>query len=180
MADKLINIYNENNKPLNLEKMKSEAHKNGLWHRASHIWIYNSRGEILLQLRAKSKELYPNMWDISAAGHVSAGEEPIVSALREMEEEIGLSVKQEDLEFLEIRKVRAVHKKIKNNEFYYVYLLKLDSDINKLTLQKEEVAKIQFLSISKIEEELKKYPEKYVPHGNYWFDVIKKVRDNTK
>lgn len=86
MADELIEIYNGNNEPLGIEKMKSEAHRNGLWHRASHIWIYNSAGEILLQLRAENKELYPNMWDISAAGHISAGEEPIISALREMEE----------------------------------------------------------------------------------------------
>lgn len=93
MADELVDIYNDNNETLGIEKMKSEAHKNGLWHRSSHIWIYNSRSEILLQLRADNKEMYPNMWDISAAGHVDAGEEPIVAALREMEEEIGLSVK---------------------------------------------------------------------------------------
>ena len=180
MADELIDIYSENNKPLNIEKMKSEAHKNGLWHRSAHIWIYNSHREILLQLRADNKEMYPNMWDISAAGHVDSGEEPIVAALREMEEEIGLSVKQEDLEFFEIRKVQAVYKEIINNEFDYVYFLKFDGNISELTLQKEEVAKIQFLSIDKIEEELNKFPEKYVPHGDYWFDVIKKVRDNIK
>jgi len=176
MADELIDICDETNKLLGIQKMKSEAHKNGLWHRSSHVWIYNSSGEILLQLRADNKEMYPNMWDISAAGHVDAGEEPIVAALREMEEEIGLSIKQEDLEFFKIIKVQAVYKEIVNNEFDYVYFLKFDGDINKLALQKEEVAKIQFLSIDKIKEELQEYPEKYVPHGDYWFDIIKKVR----
>ena len=53
MVDELIDIFDENNNALNVQKMKSEAHKLGLWHRASHIWIYNSSGEILLQLRAK-------------------------------------------------------------------------------------------------------------------------------
>lgn len=180
MADELINIYNENNESLHLEKMKSEAHKSGLWHRAAHIWIYNSNWEILLQLRAKNKELYPNMWDASAAGHVSAWEEPITSALREMEEEIGLSVQEKDLEFFEIRKVKMIYKEMINNEFFYVYFLRFDGDINTLTLQKEEVEKIQFLSADTIEEELKNHPEKYFPHGKYWFDVIKKVRDNLK
>ncbi len=180
MADELIDIYNENNEPLHIKETKSEAHKNGLWHRSAHIWIYNSQGEILLQLRAKNKDMYPNMWDISAAGHVSAGEEPIASALREMKEEIGLSVKQEYLEFFEIRKVKSIYKKIINNEFDYVYFLKFDDAIDNLILQKEEVAKIQFFSIDKIEAELKQQPEKYVPHGNYWFDVIKKVKENTK
>ncbi|MDA2922553.1 NUDIX domain-containing protein [Patescibacteria group bacterium AH-259-L07] len=179
MADELIDIYNENNEPLNIRKMKSEVHKNGSWHRASHIWIYNSKGEILLQLRAENKEFYPNMWDISASGHISAGEEPIISALREMEEEIGLSVKPEDLQFFKIRKHKAVYKKLVNNEFYYVYFLNFDGDIKKLTLQDEEVAKIQFFPIDKIEEELKTSPEKYVPHGDYWFEVIEEVRSRT-
>ena len=58
MADELIDICDENNNLIDIQKMKSEAHKDGLWHRASHIWIYNSNGEILLQLRAKEKPLY--------------------------------------------------------------------------------------------------------------------------
>ncbi len=175
MADELIDIYDENNKSLGVSKMKSEAHRNGLWHRAAHIWIYNSNKEILLQLRTKNKELYPDMWDISAAGHVSAGEEPAISALREMEEEIGLSVKPEELEFSEIRKVSAIYKEINNNEFCYVYFLKFDGEINGLSLQKTEVAEIKFVPINKIKEELKLYPDKYVPHGDYWPDVIKKI-----
>ena len=176
MADELIDICDENNNLINIQKMKSEAHKDGLWHRASHIWIYNSNGEILLQLRAKEKPLYPDMWDISAAGHISAGEGPVASGLREVEEEIGLKLKKEDLDFWMIRKVKAIFKEIKNNEFYYVYFFKFDGDINKLKLQKEEVQKIQFLPIDKIEEELKINLDKYVPHGEYWFEVLDEVK----
>jgi isopentenyldiphosphate isomerase len=176
MADELIDICDENNNLLNIQKMKSEAHKDGLWHRASHIWIYNSNGEILLQLRAKEKPLYPNMWDISAAGHISSGEEPITSGLREVEEEIGLKIKKEDLDFWMIRKVKAIFREIKNNEFYYVYFFKFDGDVRQLKLQKEEVQKIQFLPIDKIEEELKRNLDKYVPHGDYWFEVLNEIK----
>jgi isopentenyl-diphosphate Delta-isomerase len=176
MADELIDICNENNELLGIKKMKSEAHKNGLWHRASHIWLYNSDGEILLQLRAKEKLLHPDMWDISAAGHISAGEDPITSGLREVEEEIGLKLKKEDLDFFMIRKHKAIFRDIKNNEFYYVYFFKFDGDISQLKLQDEEVQKIQFLPIDKIEEELKTNPDRYVPHGNYWFEVLNEVK----
>lgn len=175
MADELIDIFDENNNSLNLQKMKSEAHKNGLWHRTAHIWIYNSKGEILLQLRAKDKKLYPGKWDISASGHVSANEEPIISALREIEEETGLSVKKDDLEFVQIRKKERNFGNIVN-EFYYVYFLKFDEDVNSLKLQKEEVEAVKFLPISKVEEELKNHYEKYFPHGDYWFDVISEIR----
>lgn len=72
MADELIDIFDENNNPRGIQKLKSEAHKEGIWHRAVHIWIYNLKGEILLQLRSKNKELYPDRWDVSAAGHGGA------------------------------------------------------------------------------------------------------------
>lgn len=180
MADELIDIYNESNELTNIHKMKSEAHKEGLWHRAAHVWIYNSKGEILLQLRAKGKPLFPDMWDISVAGHVSAGEDPVISGLRELEEEIGLKIKQDDLQFFNIRKVKTVDRNIKNNEFYYAYFLKFDGNVNKLKLQDEEVQKIQFLPINKIEEELKINPDKYVPHGDYWFEIINEVKRKLK
>ena len=176
MADELIDICDENNNLLGIQKMKSEAHRDGLWHRASHIWIYNSSREILLQLRAKEKPLYPDMWDISAAGHISAGEDPITSGLREVEEEIGLKLKKGDLDFFMIRKHKAIFRDIQNNEFYYVYFFKFDGDINQLKLQKEEVQKIQFLPIDKIEEELKTNTDRYVPHGDYWFEVLNEVK----
>jgi len=180
MADELIDICDEANNPTGVQKMKSEAHKDGLWHRAVHIWLYNSKGEILLQWRAKNKLLYPDMWDISAAGHVSAGEDPITSGLREINEEIGLNVKKEDLLFFKIKKVSAFYKAIKNNEFYYVYFLKHDGDPKKLKLQKEEVQDIRFFPLNQLENELKKNPSKYVPHGNYWSEVITEVRRKLK
>ncbi len=175
MADELIDIVDENNDSLNLQKMKSDVHKKDLWHRTAHIWIYNSKGEILLQLRAKDKKLYPGKWDISASGHISANEEPIISALRELEEELGVSVTEDDLEFIQIRKKESNVGKIVN-EFYYVYFLKFNGEVNSLKLQKEEVEAIQFLSISTVEEDLENHYEKYFPHGDYWFDIINEIR----
>lgn len=180
MEDELIDICDETNNLTNIQKIKSEAHRDGLWHRAAHIWIYNSKGEILLQLRAKEKLRYPDTWDISVAGHVSSGEDPITSGLREIEEEIGLKVKQEDLQFFNIRKVKAIYRDIKNNEFYYVYFLKFNGDIKKLKLQYIEVQKIQFLPINKIEEELKMNTDRYVPHGDYWFEAINEIKRKLK
>ena len=180
MADELIDVFDENNNHLGIQMMKSEVHKKNLWHRAAHIWIYNSKGEILLQLRDKKKWLFPDMWDISAAGHVGANESPVVSAIREIKEEIGLDVEERDLDFIEVRKKESRkdsdNKEIKINEFYYVYFLKYDNDITSLKLQDGEVSAIRSLPIKKIEEELRTRPEKYAPHGEYWFDVINEIR----
>ena len=173
--DELIDIYNEHNESLNTQKMKSEAHRSGFWHRSSHIWIFNNRSEILLQLRSGIKDIFPNLWDVSAAGHIGEGEKPIESAIRETEEEIGLLAAHKDLEFYTIRKQISKYKHFLDNEFHYVYFLKFNHDISNLVLQKEEVEEIKFYHTDFLKTELNNNPEDFVPHGNYWFDVISEV-----
>lgn len=172
MADELIDIYDENNNPLGVQKMKSEAHREGLWHRVAQVWIYNFRGEILLQLRAKNKKLYAGMWDCATGGHVSAGEEPIVSGSREVKEEIGLSAEKEQLEFFKIFKREDVFQYIDNKAFYYVYFLRYDDNVANLKLQKEEVEEIKFVPILEFEEGIKTHPENFVTPVNYWFEIV--------
>jgi isopentenyldiphosphate isomerase len=177
LADELIDIYDENNNPLGVQKMKSEAHRKGLWHRASHVWIYNSKGEMLLQLRAKDKEMYPDKWDISAAGHAGAGEDPIATALREVKEELGLSINAADLEYFGIRDTSTVQGSLINKEHQSIYLLKFDGDIRSLHAQKEEIQRIKFLDINRIERDVVAESKEYVfHHGRYWLMMINAVR----
>jgi len=180
MADELIDICDENNNLLGLQKMKSVAHQDGSWHRVVHVWIYNSSGEILLQLRSKEKAIFPNMWDVSVAGHIGSGETALNSGLRELIEEINLTVSVEDLQFSHIKKGGQSPKDFINNEFYYAYFFKFDGDITGLKLQKEEVQEIRFFTTDQIETELKTMPEKYATHGDYWYEIINEVRERTK
>jgi isopentenyl-diphosphate Delta-isomerase len=175
MGDELIDIYDSNNRPLNKKVMKSEAHKKGLWHRVAHVWIYNSNKEVLLQLRSKDKEVYPNVWDISVAGHISTGEREIQSAMREIEEEIGLKVKESELKLWNIRNVHFTTSTTINNEIIYLYLLKHDVDVNELKIQKEEIQKIKFFNLNELYKDLKEHPEKYT-HIEYFFEMIDKIR----
>ena len=163
MPEELIDIYNQDNEPIGSVATKQEAHEKGLWHRASHIWIYNSKGEILLQLRAKDKGLFPDMWDVAVGGHISAGQEPLATAIRETKEESGLEASKDDLEFLTTYKNEVVLGEIDNKEFYYVYLFRYDGSIGSLVLQAEEVAEVDFFLIAKLEEELKNQLEKFAP-----------------
>jgi isopentenyldiphosphate isomerase len=96
-----------------------------------------------------------------------------------MEEEIGLKVKREDLQFFNIRKFKSANGNIKNNEFFYVFFLKFDGDIKKLKLQKEEVQEIRFFPIKKLEEELRD-AVRHVPDENYWIEVINEVKRKLK
>jgi isopentenyl-diphosphate Delta-isomerase len=69
---------------------RSQVHARGLLHRAVHVFVRNSRGELLLQRRSASKDESPLKLTSSASGHLGAGESYEAAAIREMQEEIGL------------------------------------------------------------------------------------------
>ena len=175
MSNDLTDIVDKNNLPTDEQKLKSEIYKSGEWHRSIHVWIYNSKGEILLQLRGKDKKLYPNVWDVSAAGSVDTGEEPITAALRETEEEIGLKIKPDNLEFIKIKKSHMVYKEIINNEFIYLYFYKFDGNLDDLKIQAEELDDIKFFSINEMKQGLKNDRKKYLNHDNYWEEIFEEV-----
>jgi isopentenyl-diphosphate Delta-isomerase len=176
MADELIDVVDESNKLTGVRIMKSKAHAQGILHRASHVWIYNSRGEILLQLRSKSKPVSPNVWDVSAAGHIGAGEDPVVCAVRETEEEIGLKAEPKELEFLSIYSIDSSWPGgIRNREFCYNYLLKFDGKIDDLKIQKSEVQEIKFISLDALEKDLKANRQRYGPNL-HWEEIISQIR----
>lgn len=69
---------------------RAEVHRLGLRHRATHVLVYNTRGELFLQQRSLAKDMWPGVWDSSASGHVDSGEEYDACAVRELGEELGL------------------------------------------------------------------------------------------
>ncbi len=129
------------------KKEKVEIHKNALWHHTFHCWIFTSKGEIIFQLRAKNIVANPNVLDISSAGHIEAGEDPLAGGLRELNEELGLNVGLNDLIRLGIfqHASDALYpdgSPNQNREFCYTYLLKSDKPLDQYRLQKEELGGI--------------------------------------
>jgi isopentenyldiphosphate isomerase len=172
-----VDVLDENGVLTGSSISKKEAHKTGAWHKAVHIWILNSVGELLLQKRSPTKDSHPNQWDISAAGHVSAGESSIISALREIEEEIGVTLEQYQLEYLFTLKAQSRKKDgtYINNEFNDVYLVKLDLDISKLQLQEEEVSEIKYISYKELQKKVNSKDESLVPHDEQYrrlFEIL--------
>ncbi len=175
MVEDILDVYDEENHPLGQKKKRSEVHKEGFWHRTVHVWIYNSKEELLLQLRSPEKGFCPNMWDVSSAGHVASGEEPLESVLREVGEELGLTIAEEDLSFWQVKKISVITNSRRDNEFCYIYFLIFNGDLEELKLQKEEVKEVKFLSLKKLKEELEENPEKYVPYRRYWEEIMDKI-----
>ncbi|WP_338131097.1 NUDIX hydrolase [Cohnella rhizosphaerae] len=98
-SEELFDIYDEQDLPIGTAT-RSEAHTRGLWHHTFHCWLArrgeDGRARILFQRRNKDKDTNPDRFDITAAGHLSAGE-TVRDAVRELEEELGLRVSLEDL-----------------------------------------------------------------------------------
>jgi len=89
MSEELFNVVNEHDEVVG-QAPRSEVHAQGLLHRAVHVLVFNSRGEVFLQKRSMTKDTSPGLWDSSASGHVDSGEDYDSCATRELREEIGL------------------------------------------------------------------------------------------
>lgn len=141
MTDEIIDIYDGNMNHLGTAP-RSQAHKEGLWHKAFHCWIVkrasDGRHRVLLQLRSRNKDTHPSLLDISAAGHLQAGE-TAKDGIREIEEELGLKVDFDKLTKLFTVNHVGEHTNYINREFNPTYLLESDKNLSELNMNPEEV-----------------------------------------
>lgn len=128
---------------------REEVHDKGLWHRAAHVYILNSKGEVLLQRRAAHNKFRPGRWYLTAGGHLRAGEASVETAMRELREELGLQT--EESEFSLAGTVEKEHVLLYgnyiNNEIDDIYVVKKDVEIAKLR-KHVEVADIRWIPLA--------------------------------
>ncbi len=143
----LLDIYKEDGTPAGYVAERSFAHQNALWHATAHIWVIRSNGrgghEVLLQLRSARKKLHPAKYDVSCAGHIDAGEDILVGAVRELKEELGISVIPQDLKF--ITTMKSVEDLETDGEWYHdrehcnIFIYRSDVLREDMKLQESEV-----------------------------------------
>ena len=115
------------------------VHRNGLWHKTVHCWLYDKYGHVYFQIRKNSQKLYT-----TASGHVQAGETVKQAFHREVLEEIGVDVDLDSSVMVEINAWRL--DKMKNGipfidrAFANVYLNEIDENINDFKFCEEEVS----------------------------------------
>ena len=122
------------------------CHEKGLWHKAVAMFMINSNDEVLLQKRSANKKLWPNMWDITAGGHVLAGEFGFEAIIREIKEELGAKIDKNDILFIGSAISTNIKNDIINRHFNEYYIINKDIDISNLTLQEDEVSEIKWFS----------------------------------
>jgi isopentenyl-diphosphate delta-isomerase len=164
-------LVNESDEAIGtMEKM--EAHRQGLLHRAFSVFIFNNKGEMLLQQRADHKYHSAGLWTNACCSHPFPGEDILTASSRRLKEELGFTVPLDNI-FSFIYKT-AFENGLTEHEFDHVLTGIYDGEINP---EAQEVKDVAYKSVERIEEELKNEPLKYTtwfliafPRIKIWLD----------
>lgn len=172
-----LDVVDENNNLTGKSEERNIIHEKGMWHREVAVWIINEKGEVLLQKRAATKKQYPNKWAI-CAGHIDAGEHYETAMLREIDEELGVKLTINDLEFLGIYKVEEETDNIINNYFNYTYFLKTNLNIEDYKIQLEELSELKYISFEELENIIKTGAEEVTfSRKSYMPEILKILKE---
>lgn len=152
-----LDEVNEKNELTGKVYVKDEFHNKGLLYREVIGIIMNEKKEVLLQKRAPNKKDKPNLWEI-CFGHVSSGETPKSSILREVKEEIDLDLTEKDLISLGVEHTDEYYENTNrfHKAFSYIFLIKTNKNIDEFKLQDEEVCDVKYVPLKELIEKLKK------------------------
>lgn len=180
--EELLDVLDDNGIKTGIILLRSEVHKKGLWHRIIVVAIINEKNEILIQQRSHNKDKNPDMWDISVTGHLSAGQDSLTAATREISEEVsvslGYSVEVKDFRFMfSFRKEEKVSDNHLDRQFYDFFILRQEGlNENNIKFQTSEVQAIKFVTISELNDMreknlMVKRDECYNELSNYLFRI---------
>ena len=143
---------------------KTQAHQEGLLHRAISILIQNSKGEMLIQQRAFSKYHWAGIWSNAVCSHPRENETFEAAATRRLKEELGIEMELTK-EFSFIYKAVDEQSGLTEHEFDTVFSGIYDGEVH---INKEEVENVQWIEMNELEKEIQQAPEKY----SFWFKII--------
>jgi isopentenyldiphosphate isomerase len=152
MSEEIFDVVNERDEVVG-RKPRSEVHRLGLLHRAVHVLVFNSRGEIFLQKRSMTKDREPGKWDSSSSGHVNSGEDYDACAVRELREEIGLTVAKAPERLFKI-----VARPETDQEFVWVYRCEAEGPFQ---LHPDEIERGGWFTPDKISSWMAEKPEDF-------------------
>ena len=173
-----FDVLDENGNKTGKTKLRNEVHLDGDWHKAVHIWIINENGDILLQRRCATKDSNPNMLDISSAGHLSAGDDSLEGAIRELKEELGIDANKDELMFIKTLKRSARYTEtFINNEFSDVYILRTTKKLSDMKFQESEISEIFYVPYKKFKQMVENKQSDLLMHTEE-FEILFNMFDN--
>jgi 16S rRNA (adenine1518-N6/adenine1519-N6)-dimethyltransferase len=159
MPEEIFDVVNERDEVIG-QAPRSQVHARKLLHRAIHIFVFTSRGELLLQKRSEFKDEYPLKFTSSASGHLSAGETYDEAAPRELREELGIAVP-----LVRLQKFPAGPE----TSFEHTVLYRADCDLP-LKIDPAEVAELVEWPIAEVQRRVAAEPDEFCPAFRVLFD----------
>ncbi|MBT2639262.1 NUDIX domain-containing protein [Bacillus sp. ISL-39] len=163
MENEMLKVFDEQGNWMGTGT-RTEVHKAGYWHETFHCWLTERIGNedfLFFQVRSSAKKDYPDLLDITAAGHILADESPL-DGLREVKEELGIELALEDLHSLGVIKDSLNIPGFIDNELCHVFLYDQHKSFDQYRLQREEVAGIMMASLTVFE--------------NLWFGTVEEIK----
>lgn len=178
MKKEYFDVLDENGNKTGETKLRNEVHRDGDWHKAVHIWIINDKGDILLQRRCATKDSDPNMLDISCAGHLTAGDDSLTGAIRELKEELNFEVEASNLQLIKtIKRSSKYTSTFINNEFDDLYILRTTKKIEDMKYQEEEISEIFFVPYKEFKNMVNNRQPDLLRHDEE-FEILFELFDN--
>lgn len=147
MSEEIFPLVDEDGNVIG-QATRSVCHNGSkLLHPVIHLHIFNARGDLFLQKRSSTKDIQPNKWDSSVAGHIDLGETPIDAMLREAKEE--LSIKDFDSTFV----LKYIIETDREKELSYCYYTIYNGEV---VIDPDEISEGRFWSIDEIKQNLDK------------------------
>ncbi len=174
----MIDVLDKDGKPTGKISSRSDVHEKGLWHKAAHVYIVNSSGEVLLQRRSAQHSIRAGRWYLSTGAHVPAGCTSLDTAKDCTKSELGLPLTDADFEFVgTISKENVLlYGTYINNEFDDMYVVRNDTPIASLNKNSGEVGDIEWFKIEKFKEYAEGNDPSFVRYGGLplLFDYLEK------
>ncbi|MBK5484563.1 NUDIX hydrolase [Peribacillus sp. TH16] len=205
MENEMLKVFNADRKQIGVAT-REEVHRIGYWHEVFHCWFVSREAGvdyIYLQHRCAMKKDYPNLLDITAAGHLLA-HETMYDGVREINEEIGIEVSFDKLVSLGVIEYHVTKENFIDKELANVFLYESTQCFDDFTLQKEEVSGMVKVELDDFEDlwdgtkeevniqgfeinqddhrmMIDQYVgrDKFVPHEvSYYKSIIRLIREN--
>ncbi len=161
-----ITIVDEQDIPVGTKERADISHDD--IYRVSALWFTNTKGEILMAQRALTKKKDPGVWGPAVAGTIEEGETYESNIVKEIQEEIGLHVKREDLApgtHMRIRKASGGY-------FLQWFLLKRDVSLEDIRIAPEEVAQVRWFTKEELTALFMEHPEQFTPAAGQWLPAF--------
>lgn len=178
---KKLNIVDEKGNIIGKDT-RENIHKQGLLHKEVHVWFHTSKGEIIFQHRAEDKDTYPNLLDASVGGHVEIGENYEESAVKEVEEETGLNIKDIDITLITttITKNFDPVTETTNHAMRKTFTYRYTGSINDLKVEDGKGLGFEIWLIDDILNISAKDKTKFIPSifGKEILDIFRKIKES--